>query len=197
MNAASGEEVHVGRCFSRRCGRRSTPHGRARGSSTRRSAERCGSPATTRRSRSFAAATADSFDPRSCGIRTGARSSSTRRRRTVRAPKGVELDLGATAKALAADRAANRAHAATGSGVLVSLGGDIAVAGAAAEGGWSVRIAEDNAAPLDVAGPVVGISPAGSRRRGQPCADGPAAPAGCTTSSILEPGAPRARTGAP
>ncbi len=54
-------------------------------------------------------------------------------RRTVRAPKGVELDLGATAKALAADRAADRAHAATGTGVLISLGGDIAVAGTAPE----------------------------------------------------------------
>ena len=81
--------------------------------------------------------------------------------RTVRAPKGVELDLGATAKALAADRAANRAHAATGTGVLISLGGDIAVAGPPPKGGWSVRIAEDNASPLDIAGPVVGISAGG------------------------------------
>jgi thiamine biosynthesis lipoprotein len=82
-------------------------------------------------------------------------------RRTVRAPNGVELDLGATAKALAADRAANRAHAATGTGVLISLGGDIAVAGVPPKGGWSVRIAEGNASPLDIAGPVVGISAGG------------------------------------
>jgi thiamine biosynthesis lipoprotein len=82
-------------------------------------------------------------------------------RRTVRSPKGVELDLGATAKALASDRAADLAHAATGAGILVSLGGDIAVAGEAPVGGWSVRIAEDNAAPLDTPGPTVAISAGG------------------------------------
>ncbi len=82
-------------------------------------------------------------------------------RRTVHTPRGVELDLGAIAKALVADRAAKRAHAATGTGVLISLGGDIAVAGSPPIDGWSVRIAEDNAAPLDLAGPVVGISSGG------------------------------------
>ncbi len=82
-------------------------------------------------------------------------------RRIVRAPKGVELDLGATAKALAADRAAKRAHAATGTGVLISLGGDIAVVGEPPQGGWSVRIAEDNASPLDTPGPAVAISAGG------------------------------------
>jgi thiamine biosynthesis lipoprotein len=82
-------------------------------------------------------------------------------RRTVRAPRGVELDLGATAKALAADRAASRAFAVTGAGVLVSLGGDVAVAGEAPPGGWSIRIAEDNATPLDVPGPAVAVSSGG------------------------------------
>jgi FAD:protein FMN transferase len=82
-------------------------------------------------------------------------------RRTVRAPKGVELDLGATAKALAADRAAAAAHAATGAGVLVSLGGDVAVAGEPPVGGWPVRIAEDNAAPLSSRGPAIGVSAGG------------------------------------
>jgi FAD:protein FMN transferase len=79
-------------------------------------------------------------------------------RSTVRAPKRVELDLGATAKALAADRAAARANASTGVGVLVSLGGDVAVAGDAPQGGWSIRIAPDNTAPLDSPGPTVAIS---------------------------------------
>ena len=54
--------------------------------------------------------------------------------RTLRLEAGTELDLGATAKALAADRAAQAAAARTGCGVLVSLGGDIAVAGAPPEG---------------------------------------------------------------
>ncbi|HYX75756.1 MAG TPA: FAD:protein FMN transferase, partial [Gaiellaceae bacterium] len=46
-------------------------------------------------------------------------------RRTVRIPEGVEVDLGATAKALAADRAAQAAAKVTGDGVLVSIGGDV------------------------------------------------------------------------
>jgi thiamine biosynthesis lipoprotein len=53
------------------------------------------------------------------------------------------LDLGATAKALAADRAAAAIEAATGCGVLVNLGGDIRVAGQPPETGWRVGIAED------------------------------------------------------
>jgi FAD:protein FMN transferase len=82
-------------------------------------------------------------------------------RRTVRTPKGVELDLGATAKALTSDRAAARACAATGAGVLISLGGDVAVAGEPPAGGWSIRIAEDHAEPLDTPGPAVAISSGG------------------------------------
>ena len=70
-------------------------------------------------------------------------------RRTVRVPAGLELDLGATAKALAADRGACAAAAAAGCGVLVSLGGDIAVAGSVPDGGWPVGLADDCAgAPL-------------------------------------------------
>jgi thiamine biosynthesis lipoprotein len=61
---------------------------------------------------------------------------------TVRVPVGVELDLGATAKALCADRAARAAHAQTGAGVVVSLGGDLAVAGPAPENGWLVRVTD-------------------------------------------------------
>ena len=78
-------------------------------------------------------------------------------RRTVRAPRGVELDLGATAKALAADRAARAAADATGAGVLVSLGGDVAVAGEPPPGGWSIRLADDHAAPPDAPGPAVSV----------------------------------------
>ena len=64
-------------------------------------------------------------------------------RREVTVPDGVLLDLGATAKALAADRAAGRIAAATGCGVLVNLGGDISVAGPPPEGGWLVGVADD------------------------------------------------------
>lgn len=65
----------------------------------------------------------------------------------IRISEGVSLDLGSTAKALAADRAAARAAAAVGSGVLVGLGGDIAVGGRAPDDGWPVGIAEDHDAP--------------------------------------------------
>jgi len=59
-------------------------------------------------------------------------------------PAGSRLDLGATAKGLGSDRAASAAVAAiSGGGVLVSLGGDIAVAGDAPSGGWPVLVADE------------------------------------------------------
>ena len=63
--------------------------------------------------------------------------------RVVTVPAGVMLDLGATAKALAADRAAAAISGAAGCGVLVNLGGDIAVAGDPPAEGWRVGIADD------------------------------------------------------
>ncbi len=68
---------------------------------------------------------------------------------TVTLPLGVELDLGATAKGLAADRCARLVHDTLGCGVLIGLGGDIAVAGPAPEHGWSVLCADDHAVDLD------------------------------------------------
>jgi FAD:protein FMN transferase len=62
----------------------------------------------------------------------------------IRIPTGVRLDLGATAKAWVADRAASAVHEATGAGSLVSLGGDIATAGAAPEGGWRIYVTDDH-----------------------------------------------------
>jgi FAD:protein FMN transferase len=66
--------------------------------------------------------------------------------RRVWIPRGVELDLGATAKALASDLAAAEAAKATAGGVLVSLGGDIAVAGEPPAGGWPIQVSEDSGA---------------------------------------------------
>jgi thiamine biosynthesis lipoprotein len=77
--------------------------------------------------------------------------------RWLRLPPGTGLDLGATAKALAADRAADRAARAAGCGVLVSLGGDLATAGRAPADGWQVEIADHHAAPTAVPGPVVAV----------------------------------------
>ncbi|MGB9378771.1 MAG: FAD:protein FMN transferase [Mycobacteriales bacterium] len=60
---------------------------------------------------------------------------------TITVPPGCRLDLGATAKALAADRAAAQIAGELEVGVLVSLGGDIAMAGDPPEDGWAVRTA--------------------------------------------------------
>jgi thiamine biosynthesis lipoprotein len=82
--------------------------------------------------------------------------------RIVRIPTGVEIDLGATAKALASDLAAQAASRATGgAGVLVSLGGDIAVAGEAPPGGWSIQTSEDSAAPIQEGEETVSIASGG------------------------------------
>jgi thiamine biosynthesis lipoprotein ApbE len=82
--------------------------------------------------------------------------------RTVRIPTGVEIDLGATAKALASDLAAQAAgQVIGGAGVLVSLGGDIAVAGEAPPGGWSIQTSEDSAAPIQEGEETVSITSGG------------------------------------
>jgi thiamine biosynthesis lipoprotein len=60
----------------------------------------------------------------------------------ARWPGHVRVDLGATAKGLAADLAADEAAAKAGCGVLVNLGGDISVAGPAPAAGWSITVAD-------------------------------------------------------
>jgi thiamine biosynthesis lipoprotein len=69
----------------------------------------------------------------------------------LRLPPGIQLDLGATAKGVGSDRAVRAVMSATGGegGVLVSLGGDIAVAGTPPRDGWPVAVAEEP----DQAGP--------------------------------------------
>ena len=59
-------------------------------------------------------------------------------------PAGVMLDLGATAKALTADRAAAAVGRATGGAALVSVGGDLAAVGGI---GWDVLLAETPEGP--------------------------------------------------
>lgn len=77
---------------------------------------------------------------------------------TIELSPGVRLDVGASAKAFAADETAAAASAATRAGVLVSLGGDIAVAGPVPEGGWTVRVTDDHAAPVEAPGQTVAIT---------------------------------------
>ncbi len=71
--------------------------------------------------------------------------------RTLTIPAGTRLDLGATAKASAAtDRAAARIAETVGGGVLVGLGGDIAVAGQAPPGGSRIRVQDVTGRPEEI-----------------------------------------------
>jgi thiamine biosynthesis lipoprotein len=79
----------------------------------------------------------------------------------VRVPAGITLDLGATAKALAADRAAAAAADAAGCGALVSLGGDLATAGPAPRQGWLVRVTDDHRSATDAPGQTIAIADGG------------------------------------
>jgi thiamine biosynthesis lipoprotein len=81
--------------------------------------------------------------------------------REVLLPRGVTLDLGATAKALAADRAAQRAAEATGCGVLVGLGGDLGLAGTAPDGGWRVAVADDHRDALESPAQTISVASGG------------------------------------
>ncbi len=81
--------------------------------------------------------------------------------RTVTIAAHMRLDLGATAKALTADLAAAAAHAKTGCGVLVNLGGDVALAGEAPGDGWRVRATDDHRAGPDEPGQTVAIRAGG------------------------------------
>jgi thiamine biosynthesis lipoprotein len=79
----------------------------------------------------------------------------------VTIPVGMELDLGATAKALCADRAAAAAARATGAGVLVSLGGDIAIAGRAPAEGWAIHVTDDHRSDPRAPGQTIAIGSGG------------------------------------
>jgi thiamine biosynthesis lipoprotein len=67
--------------------------------------------------------------------------------RDLTVPAGVLLDLGATAKAYAADHSARLVAERCGVGVLVSLGGDIATAGTAPDGGWRILVPDQPEEP--------------------------------------------------
>ncbi|HXA54820.1 MAG TPA: FAD:protein FMN transferase [Solirubrobacteraceae bacterium] len=80
---------------------------------------------------------------------------------TVRVPRGIMLDLGATAKAWAADRGARAIHEAAGCGVLVGVGGDIATAGPAPLEGWRIHVTDDHRSGPDAPGQTIAISGGG------------------------------------
>ncbi len=63
-------------------------------------------------------------------------------RGTITLPAGVTLDLGGVGKGLAADLLATELMERGSSGVLVSVGGDIAVAGTGPDGGWRIPVVD-------------------------------------------------------
>ena len=82
--------------------------------------------------------------------------------RLLRRPTGMVLDLGATAKGVGSDRSAHAArNAMDGGGVLVSLGGDLAVAGQSPQDGWPILVAEEPLADKEPSGPVVRLQRGG------------------------------------
>src|SRR5262249_44266873 len=109
--------------------------------------------------------------------------------RTVTVPSGTALDLGATAKAWAADLAATRLAERLGCPVLVNLGGDLAVAGGTRHsgpaGGGAVGGAAARGAPGG--GGPAGGNPEGGTADGGTTDSGPVA----GTAGGPPPGAPR------
>jgi FAD:protein FMN transferase len=75
----------------------------------------------------------------------------------VRVRRGVRLDLGATAKGWAADRAAEAAALTAGCGVLVGIGGDIGTSGTAPTDGWRIRVTDNHRSQPAAAGQTVAI----------------------------------------
>jgi thiamine biosynthesis lipoprotein ApbE len=82
-------------------------------------------------------------------------------RATIRVPRGIVLDLGATAKAWAADHAARAVAAASGCGALVSLGGDIATAGPSPTGGWLIHVTDDHRSGPRAPGQTIAVASGG------------------------------------
>jgi thiamine biosynthesis lipoprotein len=76
---------------------------------------------------------------------------------SIRVPRGIRLDVGATAKAWAADRAVEAAARAGECGALVSLGGDIATSGPAPPGGWRIRVTDDHRSDPRAPGQTISI----------------------------------------
>ncbi len=69
--------------------------------------------------------------------------------RQVLVPRGIELDLGATAKAWAVDRCATTLADQLPGGFLVNFGGDLAVSGPVPDGGWRISLDDADGTPVD------------------------------------------------
>lgn len=97
--------------------------------------------------------------------------------RLLHVPAGTLFDLGATAKARAADLGAELVARRFGCGALVALGGDLRVSGPAPEGGWSVLVQDGPGEPADTVTLTgeTGLATSSTRHRGWAGAD-PLAP---------------------
>ncbi|GAA2159626.1 thiamine biosynthesis lipoprotein [Humibacillus xanthopallidus] len=94
--------------------------------------------------------------------------------RRVEVPRGTLLDLGASAKAHAADTVAAMLADALPGGFLVNLGGDIAVAGEPPRRGWSIGIDDASGHPLQVVTSVgQAVATSSTQRRAWLGDDGP------------------------
>lgn len=82
-------------------------------------------------------------------------------RSIVRVPPGVELDFGATAKALCVDRAAAAIARVTKTAALVGIGGDLAVAESPSGPQWPVFVTDDHASRPEGIGQRIRISSGG------------------------------------
>lgn len=80
---------------------------------------------------------------------------------TVSIPAGTHLDLGATAKARAADLAAERIAGELGVGVLVDIGGDLRVAGPTPPNSWRIGVTASARSATNAVEEVVQITSGG------------------------------------
>jgi thiamine biosynthesis lipoprotein ApbE len=80
---------------------------------------------------------------------------------TVLFPAGIRLDLGASAKAWAADRGAAAAARAGDCAALVGIGGDFAASGASPAGGWRIHVTDDHRSDPSAPGQTVSIRSGG------------------------------------
>jgi len=80
---------------------------------------------------------------------------------SVRVPRGIALDLGASAKAWAADRGAAAAARAAGCAVLLAVGGDIATSGTPPAEGWRVHVTDDHRSDCSAPGQTIVIRDGG------------------------------------
>ena len=81
--------------------------------------------------------------------------------RTVRVPAGVRLDVGATAKAWVADRAARAVAQQSACGALVSIGGDVATAGDPPPHGWRIHVTDNHRSDPSAPGQTISIHSGG------------------------------------